>query len=120
MFRIPDGVDPQTRKALQAIQGELFKLAKRGDVRSGDTVYQVVSRREKGKTPSPGLPNETSGDRTIHGDLYVDGTIHGSVSTGIKNIVPAVTDVTGSRVIGTVYQNTNSTMLDVRVSVECA
>jgi hypothetical protein len=117
-------------------------------------------------------PKESSGDMTIHGNLFVDGGINGGASAvdrltttdaspstivltddntnqiltgslgdmkfrqpggdyyfevgaGVEADVhgdfvmePTVSDVTASRVIGTVYQNANSTMLDVRVSVK--
>lgn len=53
--------------------------------------------------------------------LFVSGNIisRGTI-TGEHLIDPDVTDVTSSRVIGTVYQNTNATMLDVRVSLKAS
>ena len=192
MFRIPDGIDPKVKAVLQVIQGELYKLAKKGtkggDV-GGSTTYTIVSGDTKSGV---GIPTETSGDQTIHGDLFVDGTIHGTIDGAVigdlnhltsdlsgstltlsddaadqtltgslgdidivpsggnvifnsayafpaadgaantvlgtngagalawvtTNIDPTFADVTGSRAIGTIYQNTESTMKVVVISVE--
>lgn len=62
------------------------------------------------------------------GDLYlrqVGGDYYFQVGVGVKANVhgnfllePSLADVTLTRSLGVVYQNTNSTMLDVRVSVK--
>ena len=113
MFRVPDGIDPKVRKVLQDIQGILFKLAKQGSVlpRTPRQGLQMISSAVGGEVTENYAP-----DGTIHGDLFVDGTIHGGVASVDLN--PAVSDVTASRALNTVYQNGNSTMIRVDVSVE--
>ena len=109
MFRIPNGIDPKMKQVLQSIQGEMFKLAKKG---GGGNIGGGVSREIVYVTTE-------DADSRVDGDLYVDGSIDGTlVGEWDGNLTPAVNVVTGSRSVGVAYHNTNSTMMDVRVCVE--
>ncbi len=122
MFRIPDKVwaeTPELAKTLQVIQGELYKLVKKGATGQGGTVVNQVIKgaRDDRTSPEVEVHDETLGDYTIHGDLFVDGTIHGVVGDTTA-ITPSVSDVTLSRAMSTIYQNSEDTYKDVRISVE--
>ncbi len=122
MFRIPDKIwtdNPEVARTLQVIQGELFKLMNEDGGMQGGTVVNQVIGRQTDQTATPvEVHSEILGDYTIHGDLFVDGTIHGLTSTSISDIDVDVNDVTGSRAIGTIYQNGESTYKEIGISLK--
>jgi len=97
------------------------------DVTAKELMDQLISQTASGDTRliltddgTDQILSTDSGDLYLKiegADLYVqdaDGNpadIHGKIT-------PDIEDVTGSRSIGTVYENDNDTMLDVRVSVK--
>jgi len=126
-FTIPTDIDPKVRVMAQQIQGVLYALLKAKKVGGGggqQVIYQSSGVSGGGTVSVPvsgggGVVEEYPDDLTIHGDLFVDGTIHGTVDSAVTVALdPDVTNATGSRSMGTIYQNTSDTMMDVRVSME--
>jgi hypothetical protein len=105
MFTIPPNLDPVLKRTLTDIQGILYKLTKSGRVTQQVSSSTIVLAQKAGDEPKA-TPQELSGDTTLHGNLFVDGSIKGGTHT--HNVTVAASDVTGSRAVGTVYQNTGA------------
>ena len=83
MFRIPDGIDPRLIPTLQAIQSELFRLRKAGTGvgQGGKVAYYMPTGVDNIRNdPTVEVVEEFEGSYVIHGDLHVDGNIHGDIN----------------------------------------
>ena len=78
MFNIPHGIDSAIKKVLADIQSELFAIRKSGGMdtvnSSVTNIYSATGGTNTGRSGTTVL-DEINGDFTIHGDLFVDGSI---------------------------------------------
>ena len=122
-MRINQAYSPELQKDLREIKQRLENLDRGGGVVTGRVITAGSRPRPIDAKPiaeQPAALAELEAG-TVNGDLYINGTLLVNGSEPLYVLDPTVTDYCAAgRAIGTIYQNTNDTMLDVRVSVVMA